>query len=134
MTTGPEPRIRTEAGFGPGAVMPAGMASSTAHPMTAAGTTRSSGDEPVEHSERVQRTGRALGVVLDRLDRLLAVAQPLDRSVVEVHLADVETRGRRQGPADDLDLVILGRHLHDPELDVLDRVIRTVVPEPQTRC
>ena len=34
--------------------------------------------------------GCALGVVLDRLDRLLAVAQALDRAVVEVDLADPE--------------------------------------------
>src|SRR3954470_23335595 len=104
MTTGPDPRIRTDAGFGPGAVMldrcqtrtalafgesvaagwadwrlygtnrgpsyTPGMARSTAH-LT---TSPSSGDEPVEHRQRIQRTGRALGVVLDRLDRLLAVA------------------------------------------------------------
>ena len=48
--------------------------------------------EPVEHRERVERPRRALGVVLDGLDRLLAVAQALDRAVVEVDLADPEPR------------------------------------------
>ena len=51
-------------------------------------------DEPVEDRERVERPGRALGVVLDGLDRQLAVAQALDRAVVEVDLADAEA-GRR---------------------------------------
>ena len=71
------------------------------------------GHEPVEHRERVERARRALGVVLDGLDRLLAVAQALDRAVVEVDLADAEARRRRQRVADDLDLVVLGRHLDD---------------------
>ena len=88
-------------------------------------------DEPVEHGQRVERPGRALRVVLDGLDRLLAVAQPLDRAVVEVDLADPEPGRGRQRRADDLDLVVLGGHLDDPELDVVDRVVRAVVAEPQ---
>ena len=35
--------------------------------------------------------------------------------------------------ADDLDLVVLGRHLDEADLEVLDRVVRAVVPEPQPR-
>src|SRR5689334_17806759 len=50
------------------------------------------GHEPVEHRERIERPRRALGVVLDRLDRLLGVAKTLDGPVVEVQLADVEAR------------------------------------------
>ena len=41
--------------------------------------------------------GRAFGVVLDGLDRQVAVAQALDRAVVEVDLADVEAAARRAG-------------------------------------
>ena len=74
--------------------------------------------EPVEHGQRVERAGRALGVVLDGLDRLLAVAQALDRAVVEVDLADPEARRGRQRVADDLDLVVLGRHLDEAHLEV----------------
>jgi hypothetical protein len=40
--------------------------------------------KPVEDRQRVERAGRALRVVLDGLDRQLAVAQALDRPVVEV--------------------------------------------------
>ena len=89
------------------------------------------GHEPVEHRERVERARRALGVVLDGLDRLLRVAQALDGPVVEVDLADVEAGRGRQRVADDLDLVVLGGDLDEPEVDVLDRVVRPVVPEPQ---
>src|SRR5450759_4814397 len=42
--------------------------------------------KPIEYRQRVQRTRAALGVVLDRLDRLHRVAQPLDGAVVEVDL------------------------------------------------
>ncbi len=38
----------------------------------------------------------------------------------------------RQRPADDLDLMVLGGHLDEVELEVADRVVRAVVPEPQT--
>ena len=87
--------------------------------------------EPVEHGERVERPGRALRVVLDGLDRQLAVAQALDRAVVEVDLADPEPGRGRQRVADDLDLVVLGGDLDEPELEVLDRVVGAVVAEPE---
>ena len=89
------------------------------------------GHEAVEHGQRVERAGRALGVVLDRLDGLVGVAQPLDRAVVEVDLADPEAAARRQRVADDLDLVVLGGDLDEPEVDVLDRVVGPVMPEAQ---
>ena len=37
----------------------------------------------------------------------------------------------RQRVADHLDLVVLGGDLDEPESDVVDRVVRAVVPEPQ---
>ena len=61
------------------------------------------------------------------------MAQPLDRAVVQVDLADAEARCRRQRVADDLDLVVLGGHLDEPELEVVDRVVRAVVAEAQAR-
>ncbi len=87
--------------------------------------------EAVEDLERVERPGRALGVVLDGLDGPLTVAQALDRAVVEVALADVEAARRGQRLADDLDLVVLGRDLDPAALEVLDRVVGAVVPEAQ---
>ena len=53
--------------------------------------------EPVEDRQRVERPRRAFRVVLDGLDRQFAVAQALDRAVVEVDLADVEAAARRAG-------------------------------------
>src|SRR5204862_4475151 len=75
---------------------------------------------------------RAFGVVLDGLDRLLAMAEALDRAVVEIDLADPEPGRDRQRRPDDLDLVILGRHLDDPEFGVLDWMVRPVVTEPES--
>ena len=88
-------------------------------------------DEPIEHRQGVERARRALRVVLDRLDRQRRVAQALDGAIVQVHLADVEPAAGRQRRADDLDLVVLGGHLDEPEVDVADRVVRPVMAEPQ---
>ena len=55
----------------------------------------------------VLRAGAALGVVLDREDRQLAVAQPLDRAVVQVDVADVEAARRQRRAGVDLELVVL---------------------------
>src|SRR6478735_26043 len=118
MTTGPEPRIRTDAGF------PVSAAVIARSPSSARGR-----HEPVEDRERIEWSGRALRVVLHGLDRQLAVAQPLDRAVVEVDLADPEPGPLRQRRADDLDLVVLGRHLDEPHLEVLDRVVGAVMAE-----
>ncbi len=67
---------------------------SVAHPLPPARRCGSmlagGGHEAVEDGEGVERAGRALGVVLDGLDRQVPVAQALDRAVVEVHLADAE--------------------------------------------
>ena len=37
----------------------------------------------------------------------------------------------RQAVADDLDLVVLGGHLDEAEFEVLDRMVRAVMPEPE---
>ena len=57
--------------------------------------------------------------------------RPSTEPVVEVDLADPEPGRGRQRLADDLDLVVLGGHLDEPQLDVLDRVVGAVVAEPQ---
>src|SRR3954453_11422926 len=108
MTTGPEPRIRTDAGFGrraPGVV-------------TASPPGRDRLDEPVEHGERIERARGALGVVLHRLDRLRAMAQSLDGPVVQVELADAEPGCVGQRVADDLDLVVLGGDLDGARVQI----------------
>ncbi len=87
--------------------------------------------EPIEDGHRVERTRRSLGVVLDRLDRALAVAQAFDRTVVEVDLADPEARCGRQRLADHLDLVVLGGHLDVAGVDVADRVVGAMVAEAE---
>ena len=89
--------IRTDAGFGCFTSAHAGQ--------------RDARHETVEDVHRVERPGRALGVVLDGLDRLRRVAQALDRTVVQVALADDEAALRGQRVADDLDLVVLRRDL-----------------------
>ena len=43
----------------------------------------------------------------------------------------MEPGAGRQRLADDLHLVVLCRDLDQPEIDVLDRVVRAVMPEPQ---
>ena len=78
MTTGPEPEDQDRGR------LRAGRRSSSARRPIAAATNRS------KTASASSGPGRALGVVLDGLDRLLAVAQPLDRAVVEVDLADPE--------------------------------------------
>ena len=60
-----------------------------------AGERRTRVQEPVEHLDRIERAGRSLGVVLDRLDGQRRVAQTLDAAVVEVALADHEARSSR---------------------------------------
>src|SRR4051812_45915154 len=103
MTTGPEPRIRTDWGF----VTPDSPAVSLR-----------GGHEPVEHRQRVEWTGCAFRVVLDGLDREGRVAQPLDGPVVEVHLADVEAGVPGQGLGEHLDLVVLGGDLDEAGVDI----------------
>lgn len=48
-------------------------------------------DEAIEDGQRVQRPGCAFRMVLNGFDGQLAVPESLDRAIVEVHLADIET-------------------------------------------
>src|SRR6188768_1188679 len=120
MITGPEPMIRTDLG--------------RAVAFTGCSRGVHAFQEAIKDCERVEGSGRSLGVVLDRLDGLGGVAQPLDRPIVEVVLADDEPRLGWQGVAHDLDLVVLRRHLDLPGLYVLDRVVRAVMAEAQAAC
>ena len=91
---------------------------------------RRGGDEAIEHREGVERAGRALGVVLDRLDRELAWRRPsTDPSLRLTWLT--RKPPLRQRLADDLDLVVLGGHLDEAGVEVADGVVRAVVAEPQ---
>src|SRR5450830_1993368 len=101
MTTVPEPRIRTDSGFGR-CVRRYGVGaligrSSGAHPALIGGSRAPPAGvrEPVEHGERVERPGGAFGVVLDRLDGLLGVAEAFHGTVVEVELGHPEAGGGR---------------------------------------
>ena len=59
------------------------------------------------------------------------MAQALDRTVVEVALADLEAAVARQRLPDHLDLVVLRRDLNAPGAEVLDRVIGAVMAKAQ---
>ena len=71
-------------------------------------------------------TRTAFGVILHAESRQPAVAEALDRAVVEVALGHVEVAdGYRPGV--DLELVVLARYVHPPGIEVLDRVIGAVM-------
>src|SRR6266542_3421408 len=93
---------------------------------------RAGGHEPVEDRQGIERARRALRVVLDRLDREIAVAESLNGAVVEIDLADPEATGGGQRLGDDSHLVILGGDLDEPQVDVADGVIGAVMPEAET--
>ena len=120
MTTGPDPMISTEAGFTNGL----GHRTATAD---AAATKRS--NTASASSGPGAPSGWYWTVSIGRL----AVAEALHGPVVEVDLADPEAGPLRDRRPDDLDLVVLGRDLDQPELEVADRVVRAVVAEPEPR-
>src|SRR5262245_628506 len=136
MMTGPEPRMRMERGrevpptpsLPPGARAAAGATGSTA---TAELQRTDVTEEALEHIGCNERPGGAFGVVLHGLDGQAMVAQALDRAVVEVALADVEARGRRQRVSDDLDLMILCRDRDATIAFIAYRVVGGVVAEAQ---
>jgi hypothetical protein len=55
----------------------------------------------------------------------------LDGPVVEVHLAHVEAAAAPQRVAHDLDLVVLRRDLDVDRVEIANRVVRPVMPEPE---
>ena len=97
----------------------------------ARGTGPDMAEEPIEDLGGVEGAGRALGVVLHRLDGQVVMPQALDRAVVEVALADEEARGGGQRVGHDLDLVVLGGHRHPPAALVADGMVGGVVAEAQ---
>src|SRR5258706_4305310 len=116
MTPGPEPMRRAEAGL-----------------LTRLASRRPErGDKAVEHCEGIERSRRALGVVLHGLDRELGMAEPFDRAVVQVDLADAEATALRQRLAHHLHLVVLRRDLHVARIEVAHWVVRAVVAEAQS--
>ena len=68
-------------------------------------------DEIVEQIVRIVRTGRGLGVVLHAEHRVVAVAETLQRLVVQVHVGDLDfVQVERIGVH--REAVIVGRDLH----------------------
>src|SRR5207302_4894385 len=85
-----------------------------------------------------------LGVVLDRAAGHLEQLEPLDRAVVQVHMRErrraeiglpahrlVGVDRARAARTERGESVILGRDLDAPRLQVLDRMVRSAVPERQ---
>ena len=80
----------------------------------------------------VLRAWTAFGVVLDAERGQPPVAEALDRAVVQVALGDVEVPGG-DGPAIDLELVVLARDVDSTVVEVLDRMVGAVVAVGQAR-
>ena len=86
-------------------------------------------DEALEEDVGVVRAGRRLGVKLRGEDRQLAMAESLERAVVEVPVRGLDLRGQRAGI--DRETVVLRRDRHGARLEVADRVVGAAVPELQ---
>src|SRR5438270_1536775 len=80
----------------------------------------------------VLRAGAALRVVLDAERGQSAVAESLDRAVVQVPVRDVEVAGWDRGRVD-LELLVLARDVHAPGVEVLHGVVGAVMPVRETR-
>ena len=117
MTTGPLPRIRTDAGLGPGGVTNARRA-----PRQRTGRT-----PPARRAAPGHPSGWYWTVSIGSV----AWRRPSTEPSLRLTWLTWKPRSRRQRVADDLDLVVLGGHLDEPEVDVADRVVRPVVPEPE---
>ena len=87
--------------------------------------------EAAEQVGGVVRTRRRLGVVLHGEQRQLAVAQALDRVVVQVHVRDLDVLGLGERGGVDGEAVVLRRDHDAPGLLVALGLVRAVVPEAQ---
>src|SRR6266516_3875545 len=90
--------------------------------------------ELVEHPLVVTRSGRTFRVVLVRLDRQGAMRETFHRAIVQVARADVEVAAARDRALVEAELVVLAGDDDAPTPDVLDRMVRAVVPEWEARC
>ena len=86
-------------------------------------------DEVAEEVMAVVRARARLRVVLDGDDGQVAMAEPLDRPVVEVGVGEDQLRPPRERFGIDGEPVVLRRDLHLPRAQVLDRMVRAAVPE-----
>ena len=120
MTTGPEPRIRTEAGFA--------RASPVIRDRVTARRAPRTGRTP-----RARRAGPGAPsgwywtVSIGRSRWRSPSTEPSLRLTWLTRNPDAA----RQRVADDLDLVVLRGHLDQPHLEVLDRVVGAVMPEAE---
>ena len=85
--------------------------------------------ELIEEVPRVVGTGTALGVVLHRKRRQRLVTDAFDRIVVEIDVRHLEALRNRLGQH--REVVVLGRDLDRPRLQVLHRMVAAVVTELQ---
>ena len=123
MTTGPDPRIRTEAGFGPGGRHRPARPVARVAAATNRSNTASASSGPGAPS------GWYWTVSIGSSRWRSPSTEPSLRLTWLTRNPDAA--GQRV--ADDLDLVVLRGHLDEPELEVADRVVRAVVAEPQAR-
>ena len=117
MTTGPEPRIRTDAGFGPGRAHPARTRAAATNRSNTSSASSGPGAPSGWYWTVSIGSSRWRSPSTEPSLRLTWLTWKPDAGVTDV--------------ADDLDLVVLGRHLDPSELEVLDRVVRPVVAEPE---
>src|SRR5947209_20348855 len=80
----------------------------------------------------VLRAGAALRVVLDAERGQSAVAESLDRAVVQVPVRDVEVAGWDRGRVD-LELMVLAGDVHAHGVAVLHGQVGAVMPVRETR-
>ena len=85
--------------------------------------------ELIEEVPGVVGTGTALGVVLHRKRRQRLVTDAFDRVVVEIDMRYLEALRNRLGQH--REVVVLGRDLDSPRLQVLHRMVAAVVTELQ---
>ena len=123
MTTGPEPRIRTEAGFGPGGVNATGARRASATAATNRSNTASASSGPGAPSGWYW----TVSIGFSRWRR------PSTEPSLRLTWLTRNPDAAGSDAPDDLDLVVLGGHLDHAQLLVVDRVVRPVVPEPEAR-
>src|SRR6185436_19114439 len=134
MTIGPEPITRTErmdASRGTSAPRPGGdRRRQAAHDRDRAAIAMLGhlGDELAEEIVAVVRSGARLGVVLDREDGEVAMAEALDGAVVQVHVRQLE-RGIVEERGIHREAVVLRGDLDLSGAQVLHRMVRPTVAE-----
>src|SRR3981081_3344364 len=89
-----------------------------------------SAEKLLEERPGVVRARRCLGVILDPEDRKLAMPEPFDRPVIQIHVSHLQFARPLYSPlvAFDRKTVILRRNKHPARFDFLHRVISSAMP------